>query len=337
MLSCYPGSRPVAEALYGLMADLDAEGLGLRVPFERRKAVDLGFQYVGVEMLVREYGIARGPYQGARLFECEGRRILGGRGEEAASHYVSRRGGLASHRDLAAKLPPEPFPLVLIDLSLISIHTEEELSSLRVQIAMSLSETRRYLWDRHLALASAPEGIDEWLRPLVGRNKMIIARERAGELLWRLRADRVYILRPDAEEPLRPSEVMGAQAFVIGGIVDKIPRPGLSRVLDSSVPWGEPRRLEVRGSIVGVPERIHRIVGAILRARLDLYGLIDRALVEYMARQDRVMRLFHELQRRGAKRICLRGSLEEYKWLMVDERDVLLAAKRAHVEVDDSC
>jgi len=175
------------------------------------------------------------------------------------------------------------------------------------------------------------------LWPVTGRNKMIITREKPGELLWRMRADKVIILRPDAREELMPRDLLSAHAFVLGGIVDKVPRPGISRMLDHSVPWGEPRRLALRRSVIGVPERIHRIVGALLRARLDLYGLVEKALVEYMTRQDRVMRIFYELQKRRRRRLSLCRALEEFRWLRADRRDVELAAKRAHVDLVDNC
>ena len=336
MLECYPGRRPVAEALARLLQYHGATRLGVRFPYEGRKLAELGFQYVGVEMLVRGYSVSPGSRRGRSVFRCGDLSIIAGSGGEESTHIVARGRGIFGARELEAGLG-DPYPIIVIDLSLMKIHTPEELSSLRIQLAMSLAETRKYLWDRHLALTSAPENVDAWLWPVAGRHRMIVTRERPGELLWRMKADRVIILRPDAREELKPREVIEAHAFVIGGIVDKIPRPGLSRMLDSSVPWGEPRRLTLRGSIIGVPERIHRIVGALLRARLDMYGLVERALVEYMARQDRVARIFYELQRRRRKSIGLCSALREFEWLGADRRDIELAASRARVDVVDDC
>ncbi|MCE4625069.1 MAG: tRNA (guanine-N1)-methyltransferase, partial [Desulfurococcales archaeon] len=313
--------------------------IGLLVPFEARKVSRLGFQYVAVEMLVREYSVVNRPRVGRLLFECGGHGIVGGRDGVPAGFSLVKEGGspTLTFRDLERLLPDPPLPIFAIDLSLMPIHSKEELSSLRLQLALSLSVVREYLWDRHLLLSSAPSNTREWLWPVAGNNKMIIVKEKAGEALWRLKADRVVILRPDAQEVLSPSDVLEADAFLIGGVVDRIPRPGISRVLDTLVPWGRPRRIMLRNSIIGVPQRINRIVEILLRARYLYLGDVERAILDVMTRADKVLRLFYELQRSRVKRISLCEAMREYSWLRVDERDILLAAKKAKVEVDRSC
>ncbi len=310
--------------------------LGVRFPFEPRKLEGYGFQYVAVEMLVREYSVWQRSYWGRTIHSCGEYSLVASRGEVAAQYTVSRAGSgkpVLEWYDLEEAVEEYRFPILDIDLSLMNRHSEEELSSLRVQLALVLSEARRYLWDRNVLLTSAPKGVEEWLYPLAGNNKMIISESGPGEALWGLKADRVVILRPDAEEELTRGDLLSAQAFLIGGIVDKIPRPGLSRVLDSAVPWGEPRRITLRSSTIGVPSRLNRIAGILLKARLDYDGDLERAIVDYMTRADRVNRLFYEMQRARLRRARLSSLLEEYSWLRPAVDDIMLAARKAKVEV----
>ena len=334
---CRPGARPVAEALVLSLISRGVRRLGIRVPFSPQKVQELGPQYLAVEMLVREYIVAESMSRGRLLFSCEGLDIIGGRGPQEAPYSISRKGHpVLSWSDLLSMVPDPPIPLIAIDLGMIGIHTEEERNSLRVQLAMSLSTVRRFLWDRHLALTSAPEGLDKWLYPVMGRHKAILTRAKPGEVFWRMKVDRVIILRPDAEERLSGADVLEAEGFLVGGIVDKLPRPGISRFLDTLVPWGEPRRIELRGSTIGVPARINRVVEILLKARYDYMGDLEAAIVSSMSRSDRVNRIFYELAKKRLRRARLCDLLEEYSWLGATREDILLAARRARVEILES-
>ncbi len=335
--ACIGARRPVAEALMSLLAEIGSCGVGVRAPYEPRKLSRLGFQYVGVEVLVREYVVGRRVFTGRRVFECDGYSIVGGRGDHIVNYTVSRPGVAeeAFSWSLLRERVGERFPVFVVDLSFLGVHSEEELSSLRLQLAMSLSVVREYLWDEHLALSSAPKNIREWLYPVMGRNKVLISETKPGEMLWSLSADKVIILRPDAEKELSRDEVLSANAFLIGGIVDKIPRPGLSRVLDALVPWGEPRRISLRGSIIGVPSRLHRIIGSILAARLDYGGDLERGIVSFMAKSDRINRIFYELSRSRRRRFRMSELRERFSWLGAVDDEILLAARKARVEVVD--
>ncbi|MEB3844237.1 MAG: tRNA (guanine-N1)-methyltransferase [Desulfurococcales archaeon] len=320
----------------GLLSARNACRLGVRFPFEPRKLESYGFQYVAVEMLVREYSVWQRSYWGRPVHSCGEYSLVASRGGLTAEYAVSRDGPgnpVLEWYVLEEAVEKYRFPILDIDLSLMSKHSEDELSSLRVQLALVLAEARRYLWDRNVLLTSAPRGVEEWLYPLAGNHKMIVSESGPGEALWGLKADRVVILRPDAEEELSREDILSAQAFLIGGIVDKIPRPGLSRVLDSAVPWGEPRRITLRGSTIGVPSRLNRIAGILLKARLDYDGDLERAVIDYMARADRVNRLFYEMQRARVRRARLSSLLEEYSWLRPTVDDIMLAARKAKVEV----
>ncbi|MGC9071311.1 MAG: tRNA (guanine-N1)-methyltransferase, partial [Acidilobus sp.] len=242
------GARPF-EALLKLMDNYGYSVLGSKEWLEIDKLYRLGFQYAAVEALVREYLLAEEEYQGRKTFETDWRgvrkSIVYGKGEMKADVVLAKRSTPTERsipwRALLDYLPQPPLPLFVVDLSMKFLHTPEELSKLRLQLAVSLAVIREYLWDAHFSITGADEETSKWLGEVMGINKVSVVNARPSEVLWGYDADKVIILRADAATPLRPEDVMGADAFLIGGIVDKIPRPGLSRMLDSLVPWGVPR------------------------------------------------------------------------------------------------
>ena len=321
--------------------------LGSRVWLHRKRVKEQGFQYAAVETLVREYNVYYdNDFRGTTVHESSYKRsrfkIVLGPGEERASASINSKGDLNSlaftWNDVAELLPNPPLPLFVIDLSMRFIHSEDELAKLRLQIAVSLNVIRRYLWDPHLALTSVDVATQSWISELVGENKMTIMQSKPSELLWSMDADRVIILRPDAPQPLTGSDVAMADAFLIGGVVDRIPRPGVSRVLDNLVPWGTPRRIELRGSIIGVPERINRIIEILLKARYEYHGDIEKSIISSMTKKDVVARAYIEIVKNAVKRpggsfISWDFYNELRTWLPLTPEDFIKAAQRANVKI----
>jgi len=338
------GTRP-SEALLRLMDNYGYNVLGSREWLEGDKLYRLGFQYVAVETLVREYFLAEEDWRGKKVFEVEWKgskkSIVYGKGDVKSDAVLVKRPEPTERtipwRGLLDYLPQPPLPLFVVDLSMKFLHTPEELSKLRLQLAVALSVIREHLWDAHLSITGADEETARWLNEIMGVNKVSIVNARPSEILWGYDADKVIILRPDATTPLRPEDVNTADAFLIGGIVDKIPRPGLSRMLDSLVPWGVPRKIELRGSVIGVPERINRIIEVILKSRYVYNGDIERAIITTMTKKDRVARAYREITkelREKGRSYVTRDLYEELrKWLPLTYDEFLEAAKRAHVEV----
>jgi len=330
--------RP-GEALAAALDDAGVDRVLALYPANRRRLARLGLQALAVDMLVHEYSVCRlrepAP---CRPLPGSDRIALPRGGVECWYAVVPRCQGqpVVSWTTLLGMLPNPPLPAVAIDLSFTDMHTPDELSSLRVQLSVSLGVVREWLWDPHLVLAGySPSGVEEMLSGLVGRHKVTVAAESPGRVLWAMGADRVIVLRPDAPQALTTEEVRSAHAFVVGGIVDRIPRPAVSRRLDARVPWGVPRRIELRGSVVGVPHRINRIVEIILKARYAMS--LEEAIVSSMTRRDRVLRLMRELSRasHGGRRRVPAGFVEELRgWLAFDCIDLRIAASKARVEVD---
>lgn len=321
--------------------------IGSREWLELNKITRLGFQYLATETLIREYSfIEDANYHGKEIYsqEWKGNKkiILYSDGNENADVIVSRKVNpntkSLSWRSLLDYLPQPPLPLFVIDMSMKFIHTPEELAKLRLQIGISLSILREYLWDSHLAITGADEETSKWLLEVLGYNKVSISNARPSEILWGFDADKVIILRPDAPNALKPEDVLTADAFLIGGIVDKIPRPGMSRMLDSLVPWGIPRRLELKGSVIGVPERINRILEILLKTRYLYNGDITKAIISTMTKKDRIARAYREIvkesREEGGVKYVTKENYDSLKtWLPLTFDEYLEAAKRAHIDV----
>ncbi len=337
-------TRPF-EALLRLMDNYGYSVLGSKEWLENERLYRLGFQYAAVETLVREYLFAEEDYRGRKTYETEwrgGRKVIVyGKGDVKSDVVIVKKSSPTERaipwRALLDYLPQPPLPLFVVDLSMKFLHTPEELSKLRLQLAISLSVLREHLWDAHFSITGADDETARWLGEVMGVNKVSIVNARPSEVLWGYDADKVIILRADAATPLRPEDVIGADAFLIGGIVDKIPRPGLSRMLDSLVPWGVPRRIELRGSVIGVPERINRIIEILLKARYVYNGDVEKAVITTMTKKDRVARAYREIVKNMSEKGRSYVSLELYdelrKWLPLTMDEFEEAARRAHAEV----
>jgi tRNA (adenine9-N1/guanine9-N1)-methyltransferase len=334
--------RP-SRALMEVLSEIGCSMVRPRVWVSPRKTRLLGFQYLAVEVLVNDYIIRRGSGLGSLVFvdEFQGKRmgiVMGKGGVEYHCEVAEEGEPIASWREVEARLPDPPFPVFVVDLTFWRLQTPEERARLRVQLAMALSIIRRYLWDRHLAITSVPEGAREELTSVMGRTKTFVTSSRPTELLWGLGAENVVILRPDAPEELTPEDLAEADAFLIGGIVDLVPRKGVSRLLDRMVPWGRPKRIALRGSVVGVPDRINRIVEIVLKAMLDYGGDVEKAIASSMTKRDVMRRLFIEVTRMaekiGGRRVIRAEKYYEIsKWLPARWEDFLEAARKAGVEV----
>ncbi|MCE4600796.1 MAG: tRNA (guanine-N1)-methyltransferase [Desulfurococcales archaeon] len=335
--------RP-GDALAALLVDLGVDRVAVLRPVNRRRLAELGLQELAVEMLVEELDIcaSREPVPCRVIWEGRGVAVaVPGKGG-SCRYVVGLRNclrRLLSWRTLREALPANPLPAFVVDLSRLSQHSDEERASLKIQLAMTLTVVRRFLWDPHLILTSAPENAWEWLYPSVGKSKIQVRGERPGRVLWNMNADKVVILRPDAEKVLSEDDIRDADAFLVGGIVDKIPRPGVSRFLDTAVPWGKPRRIELRGSLVGVPDRINRIAEIVFKVRFEGMTL-EKAIISSMTRRDVLRRLQVEILRasKGGRLALDRDHYEMLsRWLPVSCRDYLDMARRSGVEVGWEC
>ncbi len=299
-------------------------------------------QALAVSALVQDASLRRVEgWRGSPVWseEHRGRRIsiLRPPGDAAAdAAYDGAGSGLRGR--LLELLPEQPRPVIAVDLGLVERHSLDEAGSLRLQLGALLGVVRRFLWDRHLLLAGLRPGVAEWLRGLMGSVSVSLSWLPSDEALRIRGYRRIILLDPSAPEPLTSSDVLEADAFILGGIVDKVARPGETSRLPLRG-FYQPRRLELRGSIHGVPNRINAVAEIILRARYETCGDIEEAIKRTMSRRDARLRAYVELTRwsRGKRRTVPWSIYEQLRsWLPLTPEDFAKAARMAGLEVEGS-
>ncbi|WP_243679061.1 hypothetical protein [Vulcanisaeta distributa] len=154
------------------------------------------------------------------------------------------------------------------------------------------------------------------------------------------------MLDPEGDCVLNEELIKEVHTFIIGGgIVDKERRvkgetARLYRLLGLNVPRC---RIELRGgSIIGVPDRINKVIEVILMTLFET-GNIEEAIIKAMSKRDRVNRLFYEFQR-AAYRLRREGStilvvpksmIGRINWVNASDKELELVLRKSHVRVID--
>ncbi|RLE57328.1 MAG: hypothetical protein DRJ40_03185 [Thermoprotei archaeon] len=291
----------------------------------------------------REGDLPRGVVYREGVFK-----FLGGPGDEHPDVVFRKVGSGYKHvlEGVALERLLSRFPLIVIDLSLWERHTEGEKSRLIQQLASSLNVVRAFLWDQHLVLTCTYPSIAERFRRAVGqRARPQVTQESTLEFLRSLGRVRAILLDPNVDEELTTDDVLTADVFVIGGIVDReVPRPGETRLIaDKLGSLVERKKIVLRGKLYGVPHRVNRVIELILRTRYVTRDL-EKAILSTMSIYDKLWRLRHELVER-AIRVRIEGSTkllisrsvvnELRRFLGLDIEYINLAIRQVGVEVVD--
>ncbi|ACB39882.1 tRNA (guanine-N1-)-methyltransferase [Pyrobaculum neutrophilum V24Sta] len=286
-------------------------------------------QCVAVGVLVGRYAVCRGERRGGRLGMWEGVEVLGGRGAGVCRWVLARR--CAGGRLEVDFSPPER-PRIVVDLSLWGEHTPGEKHELVEQILATLGAVRRVLWDGNLWVTNAP---GEFLELLGLHARGLVHRMNISGGPPPL--EKPVVLDPEGDCLFTEEAARSHWEFIIGGIVDKerTAKSGTRRLAE--LLGVEKRcRIELRGSLVGVPDRINKIAEIVLSA---LAGVpLEEAILRAQAKRDRVYRLMWEIQRRALRlpdgRLAItRDALAEANWLGAPPGEVELALRKTHAVV----
>lgn len=326
--------------LLDLLEENGAYRLSTDIPPDKLRSTRDPFQLVTVHALVWGGELLFKIVKGTVLYveEYKGKNFvfIWGKGVNHSDVMYTRKGNKLK-RELASSLPSKPKPVFALDFSLVDEHLVSEARSLRKQVGASLGVIRRYLWDRHLLLSSVKPGVYSWLKSFMATPHVQVSSLPADEAL-RLRGyTKIILLDPSAEKPLTPLEVLEADAFIIGAIVDRLPRPGATRGLELRGHYVS-RRLELRGSIHGVPNRINMIIEILLKARYDFCGDLEKAILSTMGPRDARLRAMVELARwsRGRRRyVPCRLYYLLSSWLPLSFKDFVRAVHMAGLELKD--
>ena len=309
---------------------------------KRRMKLD-PFQELAVRTLVWRGGFVETSREGNIVYfeEYRGTRyeFVFGRGNvKADATYVED--GVSWFWELYSKLPSKPTPVFVIDMGWFPRHRlEKEVESLRRQIAYTLNLIRYYLWDKHLLLTNVRPGMLEWLRLMLGRAAIDYSHLGTRDAVEVRGYEKVVVLDPSADKPLSKDDVLGAEAFIVGGIVDILPVRGATKMLVEKLGDVERRKVLFHGDVFGVPNRINAIVEVILRARYTTCGDIDSAVRAVMSSRDARLRAYVEISRllRGTppseRVVDAKFYCELRKWLPISPKDFIIAAKMAQAKV----
>ncbi len=312
------------------LASLGAATLYSRLRLKWRR---MRVQEVAVRILLGEAGVRLEAGSGGRLLEVDeltGLRLLAPGGREPYDAVVGQEPPYdVSAEDIDTE---RRTPIIAIDLSQLPHHRHErELRSLRRQVVCTLGVVRRYLWDAHLLLAPVDERVIEWLGAGMRLDHVWLSGGTCTEALRSHGYRRIILLDPEAEKPLTGREVREAEAFIIGGIVDLLPRRGATRTIEAE--GAERRSILLRGSVIGVPNRINIVASILLTARY-VTGDVEEAVRANMCPRDARLRAAVEIARRARGGMVDWSLYEELrKWLPLTRRDFVKAARMAGVRV----
>lgn len=251
----------------------------------KRKYAKSYMQTLAVKMLIENLTVKAERIMGNKIGEECGIELYG-RGEETEVNYKIDKGEPLIY-------PPQT-PFFLIDFNLWDMMTDEERKSTTLQFILTLNVIRNYLWDGNLGVLNAPT---EFFR-LFEKFQKGLKHSFLALSKMEIRGDNPIVLNPYGniiadEEILRNSDTI-----ILGGIVDKGRRireatTELSRI---SGYYDLPQvKITLRGSIVGVPDRLNSIVEIVLKVK-EGYTLED-AIISSQSKADKLRRLYYEMTR----------------------------------------
>ncbi|NPA47140.1 MAG: tRNA (guanine-N2)-dimethyltransferase [Thermococci archaeon] len=273
---------------------------------------------------------------------------LGGRVTEGSKYayvpscMVPRFRIILDSDGLRARLPKWPY--FIVDLMHWDKHTQTEKGKLCLQIVQAYSLVKSRFTGKELAVTWAnAEFRDMIYMPL---DRITAYPGPTSEFLREKGIDEVVLLDPWAEETLSESD-LNLGAFIIGGIVDtsgskRKTTPRIGEVLEEAGITVRRRKITLRGDVMGVPDRINRIIGILLRM---MEGVpMDEAVYEFQEPRHAKWRLRRELPKRafyvnvnGERRKAVSLSLlKEYEgWLKIRKKDFLKVAREMGLVVID--
>lgn len=185
-------------------------------------------------------------------------------------------------------------PLFIIDLSLWELHHDKEKSSLIKQLAVAISTIRKWLTDLNVVLVSVPSEVRQRLQTLIPN----VVYQTSEEFYKTLDPQYTVVLDPYASDELTEYDVHRYSYFVIGGIIDRLyPRPYATYMVYKLNRFNFPRKaIKLRGSIIGVPNELNKIIDIILSTRISNLSL-EESILRNMGLDDKLTRVIHDVDK----------------------------------------
>jgi tRNA (adenine9-N1/guanine9-N1)-methyltransferase len=219
------------------------------------------------------------------------------------------------------------FPYVVVDLSFLNLHSDKEKSRLKVQLKATLGVIRDFMWDERLVIAGSADF------PLSEFSPKVLYFKNAADFL---KDKTTILLDPNAEEVFKGER---AECYVIGGIVDKAGnKKGLTgkigEKLEKEGVTFRSMRIELRGDVVGVPDRINAIAEIVLLSVLDGLGIeeaikrVQSPLVARWRLKKELPKISKRFDSRRPFRFVKKSDFGKFGWLNLSYKDFLEVSRR---------
>lgn len=224
------------------------------------------------------------------------------------------------------------FPYMVIDCSFFDYHSEKEKRKIVLQIQQSLSTIRKFMWDERLVVTHKDLGLGVYYPS-------------TSKFIKDMGFKRVVLLDPNGEEIFNGQK---ADCYVIGGIVDKSgnKKGWTSKIGERLKKDGidfESLRIELRGDVIGVPDRINTIVEIVLRVVLDGED-VESAVRSVQSHLVARWRLRKELPKRTVRidvngkpfRVVRKSEFKRFDWLNLRKKDFYdVCVELGYIVLDD--
>ncbi|NJE01255.1 tRNA (guanine(9)-/adenine(9)-N1)-methyltransferase [Thermococcus sp. JdF3] len=286
-------------------------------------------QDVAVEIITGKGAIFRVPEKTAVAWDLNGNRVEGSHYAYAPLCMMEKFEPVLMPEELRSKLPGWPY--FIIDLYHWNKHTQKEKGKVCLQVSQSYGLLRDYFTGRELAVTWANDEFGRMFKGPIDRITPYAGP--TAEFLRENDIDEVVLLDPWAEEVLSEKD-FDVGAFIIGGIVDtggnkKKTTPKIGEELEKAGIKVRRRKIVLRGDVIGVPDRINRILGIILKMMVEGKSM-DEAVYEFQEPLHARWRLRKELPKRAIRyrvngktyRVVEKELFDEYsRWLKIRWED----------------
>lgn len=256
-------------------------------------------QDIAVEIVHGKGAIFRVPEKTAVAWDLSGKRVEGSYYAYAPLCMMEKFEPVLTPEELRSRLPSWPY--FIIDLQLWDGHTKKEKGKLCFQVNQSYGLLKDYFTGSELAITWAGEEFRKTFNgPL---DRLTVYEGPTAEFLREKKIEEVVLLDPWAEEVLSEKD-FDVKAFIIGGIVDmggeKKLTPKIGEELESAGIRVRRRKIVLRGDVIGVPDRINRILGIILKMMVEGKGM-EEAVYEMQEPLHARWRLRKELPKKAIR------------------------------------
>lgn len=211
-----------------------------------------------------------------------------------------------------------PFPYVVVDCRFFHQHSEKERQKIKLQIKQTLGVVRNYMWDKKLIVTYRDFGFGVFYPS-------------TEDFLRDKGVERVVLLDPSGEELYSKTN---AKCFIIGGIVDKSGlKKGYTSIIGKALENEgfdvDPRRIELKGDVIGVPDRINHIAEILLRVELDgmdvesaIKAVQPPLVAKWRLRKELHNKTLRVCAKKRVFRVVARDEFDSFKdWLNIRKQD----------------